>query len=153
MRIIEAMVSQEFPGLDDLGCRYSSCTSGRAKNRSGVDPLQSDSVRASAAIRVPLSGAADNCTEIPLAMAKISFVSPSTRTLMKPWVSLNSLARLTCFIGRYPRAHGDPTHRIRTLQPDFDHWAAPVQVTIRDHDGNVDIVGIERPREDLVALP
>ena len=43
---------------------------------------------------------------------------------------------------RYARAH------IFTQHPDFAHWERPVIVTLRDKgNGNIDIVGIERPRE------
>ncbi len=37
---------------------------------------------------------------------------------------------------------------IRTLHPDFSHWSEPVKVTLRDRQGEVDVVGIERPRGD-----
>ena len=42
---------------------------------------------------------------------------------------------------------------IRTVHPDFPLWSAPVQVTLRDRAGEVDVVGIDRPRDDPVALP
>ena len=35
---------------------------------------------------------------------------------------------------------------IRTLHPDFPHWSEPVLVSLRDRKGEVDVVGIERPR-------
>jgi len=45
-------------------------------------------------------------------------------------------------------ADGDGTRyavaSIATLDPIFTHWAAPVDVTIRDRDGLLDVVGIDR---------
>jgi hypothetical protein len=37
--------------------------------------------------------------------------------------------------------------RISTRHADFLHWQAPVSVTLRDRGGEIDIVGIVRPRE------
>ena len=34
---------------------------------------------------------------------------------------------------------------IRSTHPDFPHWASPVHVTVRNRNGSVDVVGIERP--------
>jgi hypothetical protein len=34
---------------------------------------------------------------------------------------------------------------VATLTPQFNHWAAPVKVTIRNRSGMLDVVGIERP--------
>ena len=34
---------------------------------------------------------------------------------------------------------------VATLTPQFNHWATPVRVTIRDRSGMLDVVGIERP--------
>jgi hypothetical protein len=34
---------------------------------------------------------------------------------------------------------------IACIHPDYPHWARPVQVTVRDRQGAVDVVGIERP--------
>ncbi len=31
---------------------------------------------------------------------------------------------------------------VRTLHPDFSHWSEPVRVTLRDRQGEVDVVGI-----------
>ena len=42
---------------------------------------------------------------------------------------------------------------IKTMHSDHPHWAVAVKVTVRDRAGDMDIVGIERPREDLIALP
>jgi hypothetical protein len=35
---------------------------------------------------------------------------------------------------------------IQTIHPDFPDWAAPVRVSLRQRDGKVDVVGIERSR-------
>ena len=35
---------------------------------------------------------------------------------------------------------------IETIHPDFPHWTAPVRVSLRMRDGEVDVVGVERPR-------
>ena len=37
--------------------------------------------------------------------------------------------------------------RISTRHTDFLHWQAPVIVSLRDRGGEVDVVGISRPRE------
>ena len=37
---------------------------------------------------------------------------------------------------------------IRTLHLDFPHWADPVVVSLRDRAGDVEVVGIVRPRTD-----
>jgi hypothetical protein len=34
---------------------------------------------------------------------------------------------------------------IRTLHPKFPHWSSPVTVTVRNRNGTLDVVGIERP--------
>ena len=34
---------------------------------------------------------------------------------------------------------------IAAVHPDYPHWTRPVQVTVRDRQGAVDVVGIERP--------
>jgi hypothetical protein len=43
--------------------------------------------------------------------------------------------------------------RITTQQPEFPHWSHPVVVTIRNRDGLLDVVGIDRPTDlpDVVA--
>jgi hypothetical protein len=38
--------------------------------------------------------------------------------------------------------------RIKTFHRDFPTWAAPVTVTVRERDGAMDVVGIERPSGD-----
>ena len=40
---------------------------------------------------------------------------------------------------------------ISTSQPEFPHWRKPVQVTIRNRNGHLDVVGIDRPT-DLAAV-
>ncbi len=42
---------------------------------------------------------------------------------------------------------------IHTLHPDFPHWREPVLVTLRDRNGEVDVVGIERPHNDPNSVP
>ncbi|MEE9534650.1 MAG: hypothetical protein V3W06_09525 [Acidimicrobiia bacterium] len=42
---------------------------------------------------------------------------------------------------------------IHTLHPDFPHWREPVVVSLRDRTGEVNVVGIERPRNDPNSLP
>ncbi len=42
---------------------------------------------------------------------------------------------------------------IRTLHPDFPHWREPVVVSLRDRTGEVNVVGIERPRNDPNSRP
>ena len=42
---------------------------------------------------------------------------------------------------------------IRTMHPDHPLWEEPVLVTLRDRNGELDVVGIERPRYDPVPLP
>ena len=42
---------------------------------------------------------------------------------------------------------------IRTTHPDFPHWSAPVQVSLRDRNGDVQVVGIERPRMSPGTAP
>ena len=37
------------------------------------------------------------------------------------------------------------TAAIRSVHPDFPHWADPVRVTVRNKNGSLDVVGIERP--------
>ena len=37
------------------------------------------------------------------------------------------------------------TAAIRSVHPDFPHWADPVRVTVRNKNGSMDVVGIERP--------
>ena len=38
---------------------------------------------------------------------------------------------------------------LTTFHPDFPHWEQPVIVTLRDRAGDLQVVGIERPRHDL----
>jgi hypothetical protein len=42
---------------------------------------------------------------------------------------------------------------IATLDPIFTHWATPVDVTIRDRDGLLDVVGIDRSPSDASHAP
>ena len=35
---------------------------------------------------------------------------------------------------------------IATMHPDFPHWSEPVVISLRDRAGQIDVVGIERPR-------
>ena len=42
---------------------------------------------------------------------------------------------------------------IQTLHPDFPHWREPVVVSLRDRAGEVNVVGIERPRNDPNSRP
>jgi hypothetical protein len=37
------------------------------------------------------------------------------------------------------------TVAIETIHPTFPHWKSPVRVTVRNRNGSLDIVGIERP--------
>ena len=41
---------------------------------------------------------------------------------------------------------------LTTFHPDFPHWAQPVIVTLRDRAGTVEVVGIERPRNDRLQV-
>jgi hypothetical protein len=38
--------------------------------------------------------------------------------------------------------------RVATIHPDFPAWASPVVVTIRDRNGEVEVVGVDRPSGD-----
>ena len=42
---------------------------------------------------------------------------------------------------------------IRTTHPDHPLWKEPVLVTLRNRNEELDVVGIERPRQDPVPLP
>jgi hypothetical protein len=38
---------------------------------------------------------------------------------------------------------------IKTIHPAFPNWTNPVVVTVRDRNGSIDVVGIERPTSDV----
>ena len=42
---------------------------------------------------------------------------------------------------------------ISTRHPDFPNWREPVVVSLRDRAGEVEVVGIERPRNDPNSRP
>jgi len=59
-----------------------------------------------------------------------------------------------------PAAVGGPADRvgaryavaaIKTIEASHPHWASPVLVTIRNRDGVLDVVGIERPSQSSEA--
>ena len=41
---------------------------------------------------------------------------------------------------------------LTTFHPDFQHWEQPVIVTLRDRVGTLEVVGIERPRNDRLQV-
>ena len=46
-----------------------------------------------------------------------------------------------------PSEPGTPVATIATHLPAFPHWSKPVLVTVRDRNGLIDVVGIDRPTD------